>query len=72
MNSQKILSFRRASIAVNPSLLGAASSNAAATNSQMADMEESPETLQNIMRVTRDQESVFKVTSRICIGFNSI
>ena len=41
--------------------MGAAPINAAATNQNMTEVEESPETLQNIMRVTRDQESVFKV-----------
>ena len=46
---------------MNPSLLGAAPQNDAATSHHMSDAEESPETLQNIMRVTRDQESVFKV-----------
>ena len=48
---------RRASVG----LMGAAPINAAATNQNMTEVEESPETLQNIMRVTRDQESVFKV-----------
>ena len=52
---------RRASIAVSSSLIGAAPLNADATNHHMTEVEESPETLQNIMRVTRDQESVFKV-----------
>ena len=36
--------------------------NTAAINQNMTEVEESPETLQNIMRVTRDQESVFKVS----------
>ena len=48
---------RRASIG----LIGAAPMNTAAINQNMTEVEESPETLQNIMRVTRDQESVFKV-----------
>ena len=48
---------RRASIG----LIGAAPINTAAINQNMTEVEESPETLQNIMRVTRDQESVFKV-----------
>ena len=43
------------------SLIGAAALNTAATNQYTTEVEESPETLQNIMRVTRDQESVFKV-----------
>ena len=52
---------RRMSMAVSSSLIGAAPLNAAATNHDMTEVEESSETLQNIMRVTRDQESVFKV-----------
>ena len=52
---------RRASLGMASSLIGAAPLNSAATNQIMTDVEESPETLQNIMRVTRDQESVFKV-----------
>ena len=48
---------RRASIG----LIGAAPINTAAINQNMTEVEESPETLQNIMRVTRDQESIFKV-----------
>ena len=47
---------RRASIG----LIGAAPMNTAAINQNMTEVEESPETLQNIMRVTRDQESDFK------------
>ena len=52
---------RRASVAVNTSLIGAAPLNSAATNHHMTEVEESTETLHNIMQVTRDQESVFKV-----------
>ena len=44
----------------NP-VVDAAPLNTAPTNRNMTDVEDSPETLQNIMRVTRDQESVFKV-----------
>ena len=44
----------------NP-VVDAAPLNVAPTNRNMTDVEDSPETLQNIMRVTRDQESVFKV-----------
>ena len=44
----------------NP-VVDAAPLNMAPTNRNMTDVEDSPETLQNIMRVTRDQESVFKV-----------
>ena len=44
----------------NP-VVDAAPLNMAPSNRNMTDVEDSPETLQNIMRVTRDQESVFKV-----------
>ena len=44
----------------NP-VVDAAPLNMAQSNRNMTDVEDSPETLQNIMRVTRDQESVFKV-----------
>ena len=47
---------RRASIG----LIGAAAINTAAINQNMTDVEESPETLQNIMRVSRDLESVLR------------
>lgn len=52
-------SKRRASVSIASSIIGADPVTAA--NQHMTEVEESPETLQNIMRVTRDQESVFKV-----------
>ena len=54
-------SYRQHAIGVSNPVVDAAPLNMAPTNRNMTDVEDSPETLQNIMRVTRDQESVFKV-----------
>ena len=53
--------YRQHAIGVSNPVVDAAPLNMAQSNRNMTDVEDSPETLQNIMRVTRDQESVFKV-----------